>query len=337
MGLLGDNMKRKSDFSQKTLLISLVLLVIIIFSIMTNSVPIVNEKKDQDPSLPVTLGPFGDLSKFSLSLKSDLPIMPEHVPRLKVERVPISNGTAETIAINAFNFTHIEKIEKKRTGSLAIIEGTKRLYFYGLNDIFYQTLNDTTIVNEWSDIEIKTIADDFFVKLYKYWRVPTEVKIEFNTIKPCYITVYDDGTKVVNKIGATYNVKLGDINLYGPGADFSLSIANGKVYDVELHIPSVSIKEYVDVSLSPQEAVNRFITGTYSTHELGYTELYGPVPKEGQVIIENVELVYYVDHHSDPPQTYLPLVYKISGNITVISPYEDKIISIDFHELIPVI
>ena len=220
-------------------------------------------------------------------------------------------------------------------GSLAVVEGNKRLYFYGLNDIYYHTLGDKTVVEDWSEPEIRSIADEFLENLYNYWRVPTEAHIEFNAIRPCYWTVHEDGTTDVNKIGARYNVKIGDIKLYGPGADFSLSIANGIVYDVELHIPSVFVEVYTDLPFSPQEALERFLIGNYSIEELGFWPLYGAIPREGQLTIERVELVYFIDHHRDPPQTYPPLCYKISGTI-VGQDLEGMIRRIDFHELMPV-
>ena len=280
-------------------------------------------------------GPLGDLSRLNLTMNCTLPSTLEYVPRLKIERIPITNSTAETIAVNAFNFSEIEKIEK-RTGSLAVVEGNKRLYFYGLNDIYYQTLSDKTVVEDWSEPEIRAIADEFLENLYNYWQVPTEAHIEFDTIRPSYVTVHEDGTEDVNKIGARYSVNVAGIKLYGPGADFGLSIADGRVYDVELHLPSVFIEEYTDLPLSPQEALDRFLTGNYSIEVLGFTALYGAIPREGQLTIEKVELVYFIDHHSDPPQTYPPLCYMISGTIIGPDPFEDEVFSIDFHELIPV-
>jgi len=281
-------------------------------------------------------GPLGDLSRLNLTMNCELPSTLEYVPRLKVERIPITNSTAETIAVNAFGFDDIEKMEKKRTGSLAVVEGNKRLYFYGLNDIYYQTLGDKTVVEDWSEPEIRAIADEFLENLYNYWQVPTEAHIEFDTIRPSSVTVHENGTRVVNKIGARYSVNVAGIKLYGPGADFGLSIADGQVYDVELHIPSVFIEEYTALPLSPQEALDRFLVGNYSIEELGFTTLYGAIPREGQLTIEKVELVYFIDHHSDPPQTYPPLCYMISGTIIGPAPFGDEIISIGFHELIPV-
>ncbi len=281
-------------------------------------------------------GPLGHLSRLNLTMKCDLPSTLEYVPRLKIERIPITNGTAEEIALNAFNFSDIEKIEITSMGNLAVVEANKRLYFFGLNDIYYQTFGDKTVVEDWSEPEIRAISDEFLENLYNYWQVPTEAHIEFNTIKPCHVTIHMDGTEDVNKIGAKYSVKVAGIKLYGPGADFSLSIADGQVYDVELHIPSVFIEEYTDLPLSPQEALDRFLIGNYSIEELGFTTLYGLIPREGQLTIEKVELVYFIDYLSEPPQTYPPLCYMISGTIIGPDPFGDEIISIDFHELIPV-
>lgn len=281
-------------------------------------------------------GPLGDLSRLNLTVNCDLPSTLEYVPRLKIERIPVTNGTAEEIALNAFNFSDIDKIEITSMGSLAVIEGNKRLYFYGLNDIYYLTLKDKTVVEEWSEPEIRTIADEFLENLYNYWQVPTEAHIEFNTIRPCYVTIHQDGTEDINKIGAFYSVKIAGIKLYGPGADFGLSIADGQVIDVELHIPSLFIEEYTDLPLSPQEALERFLAGNYSIEELGFTNIYGAIPREGQLTIERMELVYFIDHHADPPQTYPPLCYMISGTIIGPDPLEDEIKRIDFHELIPI-
>lgn len=107
------------------------------------------------------------------------------------------------------------------------------------------------------------------------------------------MTIHKEGTEDVNKIGARYSVKIAGIKLYGPGADIGLSIADGQVYDVELHIPSVFIEEYTDLHLSPQEALDRFLTGNYSIEALGFTTLYGAIPREGQLTIEKVELVFH--------------------------------------------
>lgn len=93
-------------------------------------------------------GPLGDLTKHNLTMNCDLPPTLEYIPRLKMERVPITNSAAEEIALNAFNFSDIKNIEWTSMGELAVIEGNKRLYFHGLNDIYYQTLSDKTVVEE---------------------------------------------------------------------------------------------------------------------------------------------------------------------------------------------
>lgn len=330
-------MKIKKDSPKLIILLSIIVLVSIIFySAKPKSGSVPRNQKTSDVPLPESLGPLGDLSKLNLTLECDLVSIPKYAPQLKVERISISNDTAEEIALNAFNFTKIEQIKKMRSGKLAVIEGTKRLYFYGLNDVYYQTLNDTTVVNKWTDLEIKSIADNFFDNLLEYWNVPTEADIILNTIKPCSTTFYDDGTQIINQIGVIYDVKVNGIKLCGPGADFWVAIAHNKVYDVELHIPSVSVEKYIEITLSPQEAVNRFISGRYSTEELGFSPIYGPIPKEGELIIKKVELSYFVDHRSDPPQTYLPLVYIIAGDIVGLDPFEAEIMTIEFYEIIPI-
>jgi len=326
---------KKEDRLKSIILLSAIIFVSILVysaSLMPGSVP--PNQETSDSILPTSLSPLGDLSKLNLTLECDLPLTPEYVPQLKVERISISNDTAEEIALNAFNFTKIEQIKKMRSGKLAVIEGTKRLYFYGLNDVYYQTLNDTAVVDKWTEAEIKSITDDFFDNLFEYWSVPTEADIELITIKPCCTTSYDDGTQIINQIGAIYTLKVNGIKLYGPGADFWVAIADNKVYDVELHIPSVSVEKYIELTVSPQEAVNRFISGRYSTEKLGFTPLYGPVPREGELIIKKVELSYFVDYRRDPPQTHLPLVYRIVGEIVGPDPFEAEITTIEFDELV---
>jgi hypothetical protein len=54
-------------------------------------------------------GPLGDLSRLNLTMKCDLPLTHEYVPRLKIERISITNSAAEEIAPNAFNFSEIKK------------------------------------------------------------------------------------------------------------------------------------------------------------------------------------------------------------------------------------
>jgi len=68
-------------------------------------------------------GPLGDLSRLNMTMNCDLPSTLEYVPRLKIARIPITNSAAEEIALNAFNFSEIEKNERTITGSLAVKKG----------------------------------------------------------------------------------------------------------------------------------------------------------------------------------------------------------------------
>lgn len=311
--------------------------IIISLSVLIGSAIILSPKPtktgDEDSILTETSGPLGDLSNFNLTIECDFPKVPETAPKLRVEKIPISEEQAELIAKNVFGFEKIDEIEEIKESpweGLIIREDNRELMFFGLTDFFYDELHTEFVVVEWSDEDVKAIADELLAELDEYWQFPTEVEVAFRGVYPAAISTYSDGREEINMIGVIYEPKVSGISLYGPGADFCIGIAEGKVIEAELHKKAVTIVGNVSITVSPKEAIDKLLSGKSAQRALGFETLYGLLPKEGEVIIKRIELVYFADVWYKSTINYLPLVYRIDGKI--IGPIEGELVEKGFVE-----
>lgn len=257
-------------------------------------------------------GPQVAQSKYTVTIEGGFPEVPEKAPILKVERIAINESLARLIAWDVFDFEKNDEVEAARD-ELVVRNGNRELCFHGLHDIFYSESRNSFTVTEWSEEDMVTIAEKLLEKLEKYWSTPTVVERALSKVGPSSVSISStDIVVAIHEIGVFYQQSVQGFSLIGPGADFSIRIADGRVICTDLHRPITQIEGYMNITVSPLEAVERALSGESAQTELGF-QLLCIRPSTGNLTITNIELVYYTDFHGT--HTHLPLVYLLKGEI----------------------
>jgi len=262
---------------------------------------------------------LGNLTKYNLVINCSFPEKIDSVPLLKIEPIEITSEKAMEIGTYLFEMGDIDTIKKIPWKGILLQNEKNDLEFFGLNRIYYYT-KEAPSIEKWAENDTVRLAEEFLKRISFYWIFDTEIDLELERVGPCWITTETNAmikneTTTVHAIGVYYTLKIHDIELVGPGADFNVWIANGQIVTAELHKPSISIIGSQEIVKTPEEAINRLIKGYSDTYVAGYEVAYGPIPNKGTCTIENVKLVYFIDF-SKEHQTNVPVFYQIQGRLT---------------------
>jgi hypothetical protein len=267
-----------------------------------------------------------ELIGYNVTLNCSLPRIPEEAPVLRVHKVPVNQSVAVEIATNVFGFEEIDGVEGLVKGGLTVKSGDKRLRFFSLHDIFYNEIGNRYTIGEWSENETLEIANELLERLYDYWGTSELIEVSLHRVGPSSISIVD-GFTTVHEIGVLFRQTVHGIELWGPGADFSVCIANDRVVGVELHRPVLTIEGYDEIKVSPMEAIKRAMSGESAMHELGF-EILGSTARN--LTISDIRLLYFSDFLGN--QTHLPLVYCLKGfDNTYGRIYEEYIFATERH------
>ncbi len=235
-----------------------------------------------------------------------LPTVPNQVPVPRVTQIPIPRAVAEEMAVNVFGFEAPYEVEGQVNPSIR--KGDRRLEFTTHYDMLYHT--DPGSYNDWSESEVLRAAENFLSKLERYWVDPTPLNYTIKSVGPSHISSGSTFGTTIREVAARYQLTLGGIPIYGPGADFKINVCRGEVSGCEIRRPVVSIEEYVDVTVTPREAIQLMLRGESATPELGF-EVIQILPHGSELTINDVTLVYYTGTPGN--QDRLIPVYVIRG------------------------
>lgn len=268
-------------------------------------------------------------SEYVVSIGCELEDAPEALPVLRRLSIPVSREQAEEIALDVFNFTKIDEIKNIPWGGLELSDEDRRLEFFGLHDVYYHELNARYTVRDWSEEDMIAIAEGFLSRLEEHWN-PTVVERSLGGVAPSHVSE-SGGLTTVRELGVRYNLSVQGTPLHGPGADFVVGIADGRVISAELHMPALNVEGYDEVTVSPREALEKALSGESAQSQLGF-QVSCIRPATGTLNISDVDLFYYTDFHGN--QTYLQPVYYIKGVLQGPMPGDEEIAQTEFHEFI---
>jgi hypothetical protein len=267
-----------------------------------------------------------ELIGYNVTLNCSLPKVPEEAPVLMVHKIPVNQSVAVEIATNVFGFEEIDGVEGLVKRGLTVKSGDKRLEFFSLHDIFYNEIGNLYTIGEWSESEMHEIANELLERLYDYWGTSELIEFSLHRVGPSSISIVD-GFTTIHEIGVFFRQTVHGIELWGPGADFGVRIADDRVVGVELHRPVLTIEGYAEIKVSPMEAIKRAMSGESAMHELGF-EILGNTARN--LTISDIRLLYYSDFLGN--QTHLPLVYCLKGfDNTYDREYEEYIFATERH------
>lgn len=248
-----------------------------------------------------------ELIGYNVTLNCSLPRVPEEAPVLRLHKIPVNQSVAVEIATNVFGFEEIDGVEGLVKGGLMVKSGDKRLEFFSLYDIFYYEIGNRYTIGEWSESEMLEVANELLERLYDYWGTSELIEVSLHRVGPSSISI-GGGSTTIREVGVFFRQTVYGIELWGPGADFGVRIADDRVVDVELHRPVLTIEGYAEIKVSPMEAIKRAMSGESAQHELGF-QILGSTARN--LTISDIRLLYYTDFLGN--QTYLPLVYCLKG------------------------
>ncbi len=344
-------MKNKNGHGMLVLLLSVVLVAVLAFqsnylALQNTESPVdsnisepqqspeVHEESSTEEVNIEALSPFGGLSQYDLVLDYKLLERQINPSSLSIKPISLANETAKDIGINVFQMPEVAVIKKMPWDGLLLKQDNKKLTFFGLNRIYYTEVDLKTVVESWDEEEVLQIAEEFLRNLSVYWQYESEVTYQLNSIHPSWNTTKIDPvtkteTEITRAIGVSYRLYVDGIELVGPGADFSIWVADDRVIDVELHRPSIAVSEEMTNIKSQEEALEYFIQGKSDAASIGFQVLYPIIPREGTCTISSVKLVYYIGF-SKEPQLTIPLLYEIRGTLSYNDPIDAEAKTFEF-------
>jgi len=239
------------------------------------------------------------------SINCTLPTVPDVIPVARKLVIPISSDEAEEIAVNVFGFNEPYEIEEEVNPTIRTDE--QQLRFSTRYDMLYRGDYPDSF-NNWNRTRVIETAENFLVKLEPYWVDSTPINYSIVQVAPSHISSYSPITETVREVGVRYQNTLEDIALEGPGADFTINVCRGKVSSCEIRRPVVVVEDYINVTVTPLEAIQLMLHGESATPELGF-EVDQVLPPGSLLTITNVTLVYHTDQQSE----WLVPVYVIRG------------------------
>lgn len=344
-------MKNKNSLGMLVLLLSVVLVAVLVFQ--ANYVALQNTESSVESSISESqqsheaqeeslteevnieaLSPFGGLSTYNLVLNYEPLEMLKNPSNLSIEHLSLSNETALDIGINVFQMPQLAVIKKMPWDGLLLKQENKELTFFGLNRIYYSEVGIKPVVESWDEERVLQIAEDFLRNLSVYWQYESEVTYQLDSIHPSWNTtrinpVTKTETEITRAIGVSYRLYVDGIELVGPGADFSIWVADDRVIGVEINRPSIAFGEGTTNIKSQEEALEYFIQGKSDAASIGFQMLYPVIPREGTCTVSSVKLVYYIDF-SKVPQKTIPLLYEIRGTLSYIDPIDAESRAFEF-------
>lgn len=276
-----------------------------------------------------------DLSGYEVIVNCSLTMITDSPSLVKISYPPVDNNTATEIGKTAFGLSEVVVVKRIPWDGILLRQQNKEIEFFGINRIYYNEEYTNPVIEEWNEKDVLDVAEKFLSELNYYWEYESQVTAELSSIKPACITIEIDPetneeTEIIRAIGVNYQLNVDGIDLMGPGADFSIWVANNRVISAEIHKPAITKTEATVKVKSPEEALDDFLTGKGKPANLGFESLYPPIAKEGTCTIYSVKLGYYVDFSREYPES-APLLYKIAGSLSY-KDDEGEDISLDFVE-----
>ena len=240
------------------------------------------------------------------AINCTLPTVPDRVPVARMLNVPITAEDAEEIAVNVFGFK--EPYEVKGETNPSISEGGRGLEFTTRYDIMYRS--DPGSFNDWNMTRVIQVAEEFLSRLEPYWVDPTPLNYTLTWVGPSHISSYSTFSQTIREVGVRYQLTLAGVPLEGPGADFGINVCRYEVTSCEIRRPVLVVEGYMDVTVTPAEAVRGMLRGESATPGLGF-EVVQVLPRGSELTITSVTLTHFTGlsrHHE-----WLTPVYVIRG------------------------
>ncbi len=199
-------------------------------------------------------------------------------------------------------------------------DGHILLHIIGYNKILF----DSPLIKHLkppSEAEAKRIAIEFLRKLWEYYPPPPELSIDLDRVDLDSM-IKMDSVVLAKSLRVIFRLSIFDMGLWGPGADYRISICGDKVIGAEINHVWVEKTGDVKITVSPGEALARFLQGDI---DMGYLRIRGFWPTRGEMHITRFDLVYYIPN---PPNPVLPLMnqdirvmyyirYEVNGTYTI--------------------
>jgi len=238
------------------------------------------------------------------SINCTLPTVPDVIPVAKKIVIPISSDEAEEIAVNVFGFTQPYTVDGEVNPTIRTDE--RQLRFSTRYDMLYRGDYPDSF-NNWNRTRVIETAENFLATLEPYWVDSTPINYSIAQVAPSHISSYSPTTETVREVGVRYQNTLEDIPLEGSGADFTINVCWDEVSSCEIRRPVVVVEGYINVTVTPSEAIQLMLRGESATPELGF-EVDQVLPPGSLLTITDVTLVY----HTDQSEWLVP-VYVIRG------------------------
>jgi hypothetical protein len=255
------------------------------------------------------------------------------MPRIIVHRVPITVEEAREFALTFTDMVEAIDVQEKSDEEYFILRGSNALTICGKNNFLYTRLGTKPVMKEWSEEEIRQIADEFKDRLLDYMP-ESNVSVSFDRIGIGWKSMVE-GKTIIRTVSVRYKLTVGDIRIIGNGADLSIEICNNTIYGFDVHLPFVSEEGVTVITVTPLEALDEITSRKTLVGELAALNSSGEYAIES--VIKEFELMYYHDFLTDKEIEELQPVYYIYGVNIIKNKITGEIKKDKFVELISAI
>lgn len=293
---------------QKLYVITIISFLVLIVSASTYSDP-----EELITTRPQKMSVLGNLKEYDIQINCEISEKPIIIPVAYYDECSLKIDETDEIA-KVFGLNN-PQIFANDPDKYEIYQGNKYLRFRDHSNLNYRIRDFEPVIETYSEENMIEIAESFKEHLLEQWKIPTDVKLSLGHVAPCWTTtiirIQDNSkTEIIRTIGVFYELTVNGVDVAGPGADFTIKIANDEVIGGDLHMPSIMKGGSVKLSVTPSEAFNKMIE-----RESRRAEKEPDEPKTGTLIIDKLEPVYYVNVGSNSNPSKLPIFYRISGTI----------------------
>jgi len=269
---------------------------------------------------PRTQSAYGNLTQYSVVLNCTIPIYISTAPLLVQYNTSATEIQAKEIADKIFGMKNVTVLEPMYRGEITLATENKReaLEVHNLNILSYI---NTDCGGEKTNSSIREIADALTKLLDDYWLFDTDVVRNFTDIRPSAWSTETslNGTIISSKTTlyrVSYSYYVNKIPIVGAGAAFNYDFHGSTINSAILRLPIVKVAGIQNVTITPDQALQNFISGWGVSGGIVPVPMIDSLPKTGTCVINSIKLVYYSDWgFKSQYRRYPVLLYEISGKL----------------------
>ncbi|MBD3205970.1 hypothetical protein GF319_06460 [Candidatus Bathyarchaeota archaeon] len=259
--------------------------------------------------------------------KCDFPESLDELSSLSFTTINASESDMRYIANNFADMSIIKEIVPLENGETHLEGASSLMRLKGKNNFLSISLTKDSLHNIWNETQTILKADQIKDELLSY--LPeTQCEVYLMGVFLGSETI-ENNASVIHTVNVKYGFTYEGIPVTGNGGILSIGLCNGRLIEIEAHIPYLEAKSKVAI-ITPEKALNRFLEQKKVSEYL--LNAYG-TDTDIEITIDSFQLVYYYNFLESWTGD-MAIYYKISGKEKVLSSSGELLYSRNYVEMI---